>query len=263
MNSIDPQHIQNIIVTGKSGAGKQPRIDVLIKEYSLQQLSTGDIFRKYLRIFNDFGFNEDLSIFWDEDKDRFKSDSEIKKLLQTTDDEVVLGLKAKYFVDKGLFVPDYITNALFQAAFADKQYTHQVLDGYPRTVDQAIFLIDIIKQQQVHIDFIVLVDNTDDRIIQRTVQRRICPQCGKVYHLQYKPPVDGNCSVCGIPVIQRSDDTKEKITSRLQEFQEKTVPAIEYLKDRGIPLVKVPGHLEKFTDENVRKSVLDAVHTIE
>ncbi len=262
MTSIDLNNIQNVIVTGKSGAGKQPRIDVLAEEFDLEQLSTGDIFRHYLGIFNEYAYDGDLTQFWDDDKNRFVSDESIAKEIGTDDNDVLLGLKAKYFVEQGLFGPDYIVNALFESTFAEKQYTGQILDGYPRTLDQAKFLLTLAKEKNVSLDFIVLVDNTDERIIQRTVQRRICPKCGKVYHLTYKPPKEGKCEKCHVDVIQRSDDKEEKIKSRLQEFKNKALPAIEYLQEQGIPLVKVPGHLEVFTDENVRKSVMDEVNTL-
>ncbi|MDG6229368.1 MAG: nucleoside monophosphate kinase [Candidatus Thermoplasmatota archaeon] len=256
------RNITNIIVTGKSGAGKQPRIDVLKEEYTLEQLSTGDIFRRYLRIFNEYGYKKSLTDFWDTEKNTFISDEKIARKLSNNDKDIILGLKAKYFVDKGLFVPDSITNALFEAAFSEKKYQKQILDGYPRTLDQAIYLLDLIKKQCSSIDFIVLVDNSDDRIISRTVQRRICPNCGKVYHLTYKPPKDGKCEICQVDVIQRSDDTEEKIKSRLNEYQEKAVPAINYLKEQGIPVITVPGHLESFTMENVRKSVMDEIEKL-
>ena len=262
MTSIDLTNVQNVIVTGKSGAGKQPRIDVLIEEFGLKQLSTGDIFRHYLGIFNDFDYEGDLSQFWDEKQDRFVSDETIAEAIGSDDNDVLLGLKAKYFVERGLFGPDYIVNALFESKFAEKGYTGQILDGYPRTPDQAKFLLNLVREKNVSLDFMVLVENTDDRIIKRTVQRRICPTCGKVYHLTYKPPKDGKCEKCNVDVIQRSDDTEEKIKSRLQEFQKKALPAVEYLKEHGIPLVKVPGHLEEFTFENVRKSVLSEVRKL-
>lgn len=259
MTSIDLDNVQNVIVTGKSGAGKQPRIDVLAEEFDLEQLSTGDIFRHYLGIFDNYEYDGDLSQFWDEEKKRFVDDETIASKIGTKDNDVLLGLKAKYFVERGLFGPDYIVNALFESKFADKEYKGQILDGYPRTLDQAKFLLKLVSEKNVSLDFMVLVDNSDERIIKRTVQRRICPKCGKVYHLTYKPPKNGKCEKCGVDVIQRSDDTEEKIKSRLQEFQKKALPAIEYLQDKGIPLVKVPGHLEEFTPENVRKSVMDEV----
>ena len=262
MSNITSQDITNVIVTGKSGAGKQPRIDVLKEEFKLDQLSTGDIFRKYLGIFNNHGYTKPLSEFWDEKNNTFISDREIARKLASDEKDVILGLKAKYFVDQGLFVPDSITNALFEAAFSQKNYRKQILDGYPRTLDQAVFLLELLKKHESTIDFIVLVDNTDERIIKRTVQRRICPKCGKVYHLTYKPPKDGKCEICNVDVIQRSDDTEEKIKSRLREFQEKALPAINYLTDHDIPLITVPGHLETFTTESVRKSVMDEVKKI-
>ncbi len=262
MNSIDLDNIHNVIVTGKSGAGKQPRIDVLAEEFHLEQLSTGDIFRHYLGIFNDYTYDGDLTQFWDEKQNRFVSDTIIAEEIGTDDNDVLLGLKAKYFVEQGLFGPDYIVNALFESTFAEKKYTDQILDGYPRTLDQAKFLLSLTEEKNVTLDFIVLVDNTDERIIQRTVQRRICPKCGKVYHLKYKPPTDGKCEKCHVDVIQRSDDKEEKIKSRLLEFKKKALPAIEYLQEQGIPLVKVPGHLEVFTDENVRKSVMEEIQKI-
>ncbi len=251
--------ITNVIVTGKSGAGKQPRIDVLKDEFNLEQLSTGDIFRKYLTAFNKFGYKKSLSEFWDKEKNNFIQNYKIAQKISNKDEDIILGLKAKYFVDKGLFVPDSITNALFEAAFSQKNYRKQILDGYPRTRDQAVFLLDLIQKQGSKIDFIILVDNTDEGIIERTIHRRICPKCGKVYHLIFKPPKEGKCNVCNVKVIQRSDDTEEKIKSRLREFQKKTLPAINYLKDHEIPVITVPGHLEVFTQENVRKSVMDEI----
>ena len=262
MSEKIPDSINNIMVTGKSGAGKQPRIDVLKEEFNLHQLSTGDIFRYYLGKFNDFGYDEDLSEFFDEDSEQFVSDEKITDKIGTDDEEIILGLKAKYFVDHGKFGPDNITNALFEKAFSKHDYKNQVLDGYPRTLAQAEFLLELLQKKETKLDFIVLVDNSDERIIKRTVQRRICPKCGKVYHLTYKPPIDGKCEKCGVDVIQRSDDTEEKIKSRLQEFQRKTIPALEYLKQQGIPIATVPGHLEEFTTENVKNSVMSEIEKL-
>jgi len=250
--------VTNIVVSGKSGAGKQPRIDVLVKEFNLEQLSTGDIFRNYLGKYNDYNYEGNLEDFWDEKNKKFISDDLIAEKLGTNNKDIILGLKAKYFVEKGLFVPDYITNALFEAFFSKKNYRKQVLDGYPRTPEQSKFLLKLIEKNNSKIDFIVLVDNSDERIISRTIKRRICPKCGKVYHLEYKPPENGLCK-CGTEVVQRSDDTEEKIRSRLNEFQLKALPALNYLRDQDIPIVTVPGHLEEFTEENVRNSVINEI----
>jgi len=253
-----PDEVDNVIVTGKSGAGKQPRIDVLVEEYDLEQLSTGNIFRSYLGSFGEYGYDGDISQFWNEENERFVSDEEIAEGIGTDDEEVLFGLKAKYFVDRGKFVPDRITNELFKSYFGKKDHHGQVLDGYPRTVEQAEFLLDLIEEKKSKIDFVLWVRNTDEKIIERTTKRRICPECGKVYHLKYDPPKNGKCEECGVEVIQRSDDTEEKIRSRLQEFKDKTRPMIEKLEE-DIPVAEVPGHLEEFTPENVRKSVMEAL----
>jgi len=261
MIKVDPKNIKNIVVSGKSGAGKQPRIDVLVEEFGLEQLSTGDIFRNYLGKFNEYGYSNNLELFWNNESKQFISDEEITDQLETNDKDIILGMKAKYFVDRGLFVPDNITNSLFEAFFSKKLYQNQVLDGYPRTPEQSKFLLDLLEENNSKIDFVLIVDNTDERIIARTVKRRICPKCKKVYHLEYKPPNNGLCE-CGEKVIQRSDDTEEQIRSRLNEFKEKALPALNFLKEKGIPIVKVPGHLENFTSENVRKSVMDEVQKL-
>lgn len=136
---------------------------------------------------------------------------------------------------------------MFESYFARRNFRKQILDGYPRTLDQSKFLLDLLEKHGSKIDFILLVDNSDERIIERTVKRRICPEYGKVYHLEYKPPWDGKWCDCG---------AEEKIHSRLKEFRGKTLPAINYLKNRGIPVVTVSGHLEKFISENIRRNVM-------
>jgi len=262
---MNKNEVLNIVVTGKSGAGKQPRIDVLVKEFGFQQLSTGNIFREYLGKFRKSGFKGDIAQFYDQKAGKFKPDKDIVAALKKAGvkddpDAVVLGLKAETFVSSGKFVPDEITNELFSGYFSKMGFKKAVLDGYPRTVDQAKYLLKLVKEKKTNIGLVVIVDNEDDAIIKRTIGRRICPKCGKVYHLEHKPPKDGKfCNDCNLEVIQRSDDTEEKIRSRLKEFQQKCKPAIAVLEKTGIPVVNVAGNLPVFTDEAVRKSVLDAI----
>ncbi len=253
-----PEDVTNVIVTGKSGAGKQPRIDVLVKEYDLEQLSTGNLFRSYLEEFDEYDYEGDISQFWDEEKERFVDDEKIAEEIGTDEEKLILGLKAEYFVNKGKYVPDRITNELFRSYFSKKDYKGQVLDGYPRTVDQAKFLIELVEEKDSEIDFILWVRNTNEKIIERTTKRRICPECGEVYHLKYDPPENGRCEECGVKVIQRKDDTEKRIRSRLGEFRNKTKPMIDYLEGK-IPIVEVSGHLEEFTPENVKRSVMKAM----
>lgn len=256
----------NIIVMGKSGAGKQPRIDVLIETFGLKQLSTGNIFRTYLGLFNDLGYDGDLERFYDTSSEDFIDDTAIKTALGIADrnnaDAIILGLKARYYVNKGLFVPDKITNALFEAAFGSMGYRGAVLDGYPRTLAQARFLKELTDQHSTGLDAVLLVENDDENIIQRTVGRRICKTCGAVYHIEFKPPPESGCGGdknkrCEI--IQRSDDTVESLKTRLKEFHTKTRPAIDYLIEQHIPLYRVSGNLPNFSPEAVKANVLAAM----
>lgn len=257
--------VGNIVVAGKSGAGKQPRIDVLVEEYGLTQLSTGNIFREYLGAFKKLDFDGSPADF--ARGDGFAPDADIQAALASAAEAAgvdpaaaVLGLKAAHYVDQGLFVPDAITNELFASAFRAHGGKGMVLDGYPRTPDQSRYLLELAGEGGL--DLVVVVDNEDDAIVKRTIGRRICSSktCGKVFHMEHKPPRDGRyCTACGAEVIQRSDDTEEKIRKRLQEFQDKAKPALAVLIEAGVPQVTVPGNLPVFTEEAVRESVMSVV----
>lgn len=275
---VDIESIRNIVVTGKSGAGKQPRIDVLVEQFGLTQLSTGNMFRHYLGVFNSIEYPGALDDYWSAENGDFIPDNEIREKLEgflqgsSNDvelktinmDDLILGLKAKYFVEKGLFGPDDLVNELLKASFAKHDFSNTVLDGYPRTINQSEYLLELLGNAGSRIDLVVVVDNDDDLIVKRTLGRRICPSCGKVYHTEFKPPnPDGTCKQCGTEVILRSDDSEEKILRRLQEFSTKCVPAIDHLKKAGIPVAHVNGNLEVFTKENVRRSVLDAIKAVQ
>jgi adenylate kinase len=252
----------NIIVAGKSGAGKQPRIDVLVRQLGFRQLSTGNIFRTYLKKFNNLNHPGDIHRFYDPASRYFVANESIVEALGIHSHPdlkgIILGLKAKYFVEQGLYVPDTITNALFDSAFRDMGYRNVVLDGFPRTLEQARFLVDLVKRKGVKLDAVLMVENEDNIIIERTMGRRICNTCGEVFHVQYRqPPTNMNCgrpnAVCDI--VQRSDDTLESLKVRLNEFHTKTRPAIDFLIQSGIPLHTVPGNLPDYSPESVKASV--------
>ena len=258
--------IDNIVVAGRSGAGKQPRIDVLVRELGLVQLSTGNIFREYVGAFDSSGFKGDIGVFFDISKGAFVPDSEIGAALAKAlpglkeTRPVILGLKAKYFMNRGLFVPDAITNELFGEFFSTGGYRGQVLDGYPRTPEQAAFLLDLCSRKGTRIDLVLEVVNDDELIVERTMGRRICKKCGKVYHIKFKPSRDNlNCDVCSLPLIQRSDDTEEKIRTRLKEYYDKAIPALKVMEGARIPVTRVPGNLPVFTDQAVKESVMKAI----
>lgn len=257
---------QNILVMGKSGAGKQPRIDVLVREFGLKQLSAGDIFRHYLGVFKRFEEGMTGSDPLVLEHDELPPDARIKEMLapyvssSEELDELVLAVKAKHYVDRGLFVPDELVNELVDDTFGKWGYRGSVLDGYPRTLSQAHFLLHRVEEAGTRLDLIVLVDNEDEAIVERAVGRRICPECGKVFHLQHKPPREGRfCTACGAEVVQRSDDTEEKIWSRLREYHDKVEPTLDFLESMGVPVAVVPGNLPEFSEAAVRASVLEAI----
>jgi adenylate kinase len=260
-----PSKFENILVMGKSGAGKQPRIDIFTAEFGMEQLSTGNIFRSFMKTFSNSGYEGDINQFFDTQKNDFISDNKIKEVIEPSVnnsiiDDIILGLKANYFVSNGKYVPDSLTNMLFESYFSRSGYKGMVLDGYPRTTSQAEYLLKLTAEKGTKIDAILLVENEDDAIIKRTMGRRICPSCGAVYHLEFKPPKDGKfCTKCGTEVILRSDDTEEKLRTRLQEFRDKTMPTIQFLVDKGIPLVNAEGNLPVFTEEAVKLSVVEGL----
>ncbi len=259
--SVSPSTFDNILVMGKSGAGKQPRVDVFESDFGLKQLSTGHIFRSFMKIVNESAFEGDINQFFNPKLHSFISDAEFKVVLSSKiDDSVmddfILGLKAEYYIKNGNYVPDKLTNKIFGSCYAQHNYKGLILDGYPRTMVQAEFLLNLANGNGTRLNAIILVENEDDIIINRTIGRRICPNCSSVFHVEFKPPKNGKfCTKCGTEVITRSDDTKEKLQTRLKEFEDKTMPAINYLAGRGIPLLKVNGNLPIFTEEAVKQEL--------
>lgn len=186
------------IIFGAPGSGKGTYASRLQAKLSVDVIAMGDIFRALM-----------------------KEDSE-------------LGRKVKVYVEKGLLVPDEIVIEVL------KQHLNKIpkgkgfiLDGYPRTLQQAKTLEGITK-----IDVILLLDVPDWIIIERLSSRRICRNCGTVYNVRFlKPKVEGICDKCGGPLYQRSDDNPEVIKKRLQVYQEQTRPLLEYFKEKKVPFV--------------------------
>ena len=186
------------IIFGAPGSGKGTYASRLQTKLGIDVIAMGDIFRELL-----------------------KEDSE-------------LGRKVKVYVEKGLLVPDEIVvEVLKQRLNKIPKGKGFILDGYPRTLEQAKILDAITK-----IDAILLLDVPDWIIIERLSSRRICRNCGTVYNVRFlKPKVEGICDKCGGPLYQRSDDNPEVIKKRLQVYQEQTSPLLEYFKEKKVPFV--------------------------
>jgi adenylate kinase len=138
------------------------------------------------------------------------------------------------YVEKGLLVPDeVVVEVLKQRLSKIPKGKGFILDGYPRTLEQAKILESITE-----IDVILLLNVPDWIIIERLSSRRICRNCGTVYNIRFlKPKVEGVCDKCGGPLYQRPDDNPEVIKIRLQVYQEQTKPLLEYFKEKKVPAV--------------------------
>ena len=186
------------IMFGPPGAGKGTYASRLKQKLGVETISTGDIFRELI-----------------------KEDSELSR-------------KVRGYVEKGLLVPDdVVIEVLKQRLSKIPKGKGFILDGYPRTLEQAKALEAVTR-----IDVILLLDVPDWIIIERLSSRRICRNCGTVYNIRFlKPKVEGVCDKCGGPLYQRSDDDPEVIKKRLQVYQEQTKPLLEYFEEKKVPFV--------------------------
>ena len=129
-----------------------------------------------------------------------------------------LGLEAKSYLDK----------------LEDKKNGF-LLDGYPRTLEQAKAFDALAGDGALSIDKVIAMDIPFDVLAGRITGRRLCKECGEIYHLQSKPPmVEGKCDVCGGDLYQRKDDTVESLTVRLDEYSKQTAPVLDYYEQKGI-----------------------------
>lgn len=186
------------IIFGAPGSGKGTYASRLQTKLGVEVIAMGDIFREIM-----------------------KEKSEI-------------GTKVKGYVEKGLLVPDDIVVEVLKQRLSEvPKQKGFLLDGYPRTIDQAKALDTITP-----IDVILLLEVPDWIIIERLSTRRICKNCGTVYNIRFlKPKVEGICDKCGGPLYQRSDDTPEVIKKRLQVYQTQTSPLLEFYKAKKVPFI--------------------------
>ena len=146
-----------------------------------------------------------------------------------------LGKKVKGFVEKGQLVPDEVVIEVLKQRLAKVSSSKGfILDGFPRTIDQAKALEKI-----TGIGAVILLTVPDWIIIERLSTRRICKSCGEVYNVRYlKPKVEGVCDKCGGQLYQRSDDTTEVIKDRIKVYEKQTQPILQYYKEKKVQLVE-------------------------
>jgi len=189
-----------LVFLGPPGAGKGTQAGMVSEKMGLSQISTGDILR---------------------DAVRQKAD---------------LGLKAKAYMERGELVPDDLMLALVRERLAGADCAKGfVLDGYPRTLKQAVALDEMIEAQGGKIDAVVSIEVDDDEVVERLSRRRVCPQCKALYNLDADPPrAEGICDRCGVGLVTRADDGESTIRNRLRVYRNETLPLVEYYEKKGI-----------------------------
>lgn len=192
-----------LIMLGAQGTGKGTIAGLISKEIGIPQISTGDIFRKNIS------------------------------------EETKLGIEANKYISKGELVPDDITVPMLEDRLTwEDAKNGAILDGFPRTIEQAKKLDEMLNKVGRKVDLVVNLVTPREEIIDRMLTRRVCTNqdCKTTYNVKLNPPkVDGICDKCGAPVVQREDDSdSEAINRRLEIYEEKTSPLVEYYSEKGI-----------------------------
>ncbi len=184
-----------IILLGAPGAGKGTHCKKIVDKYKVQHLSSGDILRK----------------------ERAANSK--------------LGQEAQGYMDSGRLVPDELIVKMMAVAIEQAPAEGFVLDGFPRTVNQAQELDKALKSADKGLDAVIDLKVDENIILDRMTGRRSCPKCGSVYHIRnLKPKIEGKCDKDGMALIQRPDDKPEVVKKRLVTYHEQTKPVVDYYK---------------------------------
>lgn len=148
--------------------------------------------------------------------------------------ETELGVLANEYIAHGNLVPDDVTNTMVRERLAQDDAEGWILDGYPRTIDQAHALETAVDELKRPLDFAFLIDVPDEAIVGRAVGRLVCAHCGATFHLEFKPPqVAGVCDVCRGVLSVRDDDTPSTVRHRLRIYHRITKPVLAFYEERG------------------------------
>ena len=190
----------NVIFLGPPGGGKGTQAQLLVKEFGIPQISTGDILR-----------------------DAVKRGTELGKL-------------AKKYMDEGKLVPDEVVIGIIKERLSqDDTKKGFILDGFPRTVPQAEALDKLLEEMGRKLTAVVLIDVPKEELLRRLTGRRTCSKCGRMYHIEFSPPKkEGVCDECGGELYQRDDDKEETILKRLEVYESQTLPLVDYYEKKGI-----------------------------
>ena len=210
-----------VILFGAPGVGKGTQAVILAEKTGLVHITTGELFREAIR------------------------------------QETELGKQAKVYYDRGQLVPDHLTIAMLLERLSQGDCAGGcILDGFPRTLEQATALDEALAREGRVIDKVVYIKAPEDELLSRLSGRWSCRQCGSVYHERFQPPREaGRCDQCGGELYQREDDKPETARRRLEVYAQQTVPLIDYYRERG-KLLEIDG--DKSVEE-VAENLLAAV----
>jgi adenylate kinase len=187
-----------IVLLGAPGAGKGTQCKRIVQRYGLLHLSSGDILR------------------------------------QQRAQGTALGKKAQSYMDAGQLVPDQLVVQMMIDAIKKVPAGGFILDGFPRTVNQAVELDNSLADNGQVVDAILNLQIDDRVVAERMTGRRSCPKCGAVYHLKnLQPKADGICDNDGTILIQRHDDSPEVVAKRLKTYHQQTEPVVDYYNENG------------------------------
>jgi adenylate kinase len=207
-----------LVLVGPPGAGKGTQAQFIASHFAVPKISTGDIFRA------------------------------------NVSEGTRLGLEAKKFMDAGDLVPDEVTIGMVQDRLKQDDATEGfLLDGFPRTVHQAVVLDDTLSGQGTAVTVVLELVVDDDEVVRRLSGRRTCRQCGHVWHVDFDPPTTPDaCDRCGGELFQRDDDREGTIRHRLEVYADQTSPLIGYYGDRGLLRgVDATGPVEDVTERAI------------
>jgi len=156
-------------------------------------------------------------------------------LREAVEQQSELGVKAKAYMDTGRLVPDELVLGMVRERISQADCGEGfLLDGFPRTVGQAEALEGLLSERQEPLDCVVSLAVGEAEIVRRLSGRRVCPECGHLYHVEFSPPrKDGVCDECGAGLITREDDREETIRKRLEVYRRETAPLLDFYRQRG------------------------------
>lgn len=217
-----------IIMLGAQGTGKGTVAGIISKEIGLPQISTGDIFRKNIS------------------------------------EKTKLGIEADKYISKGNLVPDNITVPMVEDRLTwEDAKNGAILDGFPRTIEQATKLDEMLEKKGEKVDLVINLVTPKEELIDRMLTRRVCTnqECKATYNTKLHPPKqEGICDKCGSPLVQRADDSDpEAIKRRLEIYEAKTSPLVQYYEEKGVLKTETVSLSINKMGKDVAKEVLDII----